>query len=187
MVSKKDSLYLEGFWQGFKYYNDCLEDLSDSIVLRDMGKVDAFKQQYNFSGKISISVHIRRGDFLNKNAGTKIVDRGYYEQAIPLMNKRLEGSAYVYYVFSDDINWVKDEMGHLFKEVVYVSSLGFSDLEEFLIMKSCTHAVLSNSTFCWFSTLLTNYPSKIVIYPKDWKNIYLNNSDDVCPPEWSGL
>ena len=184
-VAKSKSLYLEGFWQGYKYYEKNLEELNTLITLKDMSSIEKFKQEFNFSTKNSVSVHIRRGDFTKKNAGTKVVPKEYYEKAVPFLEKKVANPTY--YIFSDDIEWVKQEMGGLFKDVVYVSSSSLKDYEEFMLMKECNHAILSNSTFCWFSTLLTNTKEKVVVYPNNWENVYLNKDKHICPPEWQGL
>lgn len=185
-VSNNKNLYLEGFWQCYRYYEESLPALSKEISLKDMSTIDAFKAEVFFLESNSVSVHIRRGDFLNKNAGTRVVEKDYYETAVPLLEERIKDPTY--YIFSDDIEWVKREMGHLFKKAVYVSSYGFLDCEEFSLIKDCKHSILSNSTFCWMATLLTNYSEKVVIYPKDWKNVYLNKDTDiVCPPSWIGI
>ena len=185
-ITNNKNLYLEGFWQCYRYYEESLPTLSKEISLKDTSTIDAFKIKVSFLESNSVSVHIRRGDFLNKNAGTKIVEKEYYESAIPLLEQRIEDPTY--YIFSDDIEWVKREMGHLFKKVVYVSSFGFSDYEEFSLVKECKNAILSNSTFCWMATLLTNSPEKVVVYPKDWKNSYLNKDTElICPPLWVGV
>ena len=128
---------------------------------------------------------MRRGDFLKKNAGAKSLDVDYYGKAIPLLEASVPNPTY--FVFSDDIEWVKNEMGGLFKDVVYASSYGLKDYEEFTLMKECHHAVLSNSTFAWYSTLLTNNPAKVVIYSTDWKNPYLNGDSNICPSSWKGI
>ena len=185
MLIQKNTYYLEGFWQSYKYYEECLSELSRQISLKDTSAVETFKQKVDFDAKVSVSVHIRRGDFLKKNAGTKSLDIDYYKKAIPLLEASVPNPTY--FVFSDDIEWVKNEMGGLFKDVVYASSYGLKDYEEFTLMKECHHAVLSNSTFAWYSTLLTNNPAKVVIYSTDWKNPYLNGDSNICPSSWKGI
>lgn len=169
-VSKQNSMYLEGFWQSYKYYENNLDGLSRIISLRDNSVVEKIKQELSFDSKISVLVHIRRGDFIDTGKSDRTLPVEYYRKAVAVLEKKV--SRQTYYVFSDDVSWVKQELGSLFKEdvnAVYVSSLGMQDYEEFSFMKDCQHAILSNSTFCWFSTLLTNTPNKVVIYPNDWK------------------
>lgn len=184
-VRGSESMYLEGFWQGYKYYENNLKELDSLSSLKDSSSVEKFKEEYSFSTKNSVSVHIRRGDFTKKNAGTKVVPKEYYERAVPFFEKLVVNPTY--FIFSDDIEWVKQEMSHLFKDVVYVSSSSLRDYEEFVLMKACKHAILSNSTFCWFSTLLTDIDEKVVIYPLNWENVYLNKDKYICPPRWLGL
>lgn len=184
-VEQSDTLYLEGFWQGYKYYENDAPLLMSEVALKDITKVTKFKEDHSFDSKVSVSVHVRRGDFLRKNAGTKFVPNEYYEQAVPLLETTISNPTY--FIFSDDVEWVKESLGHLFKDVVYVSGSGLSDSEEFELMKVCNHAILSNSTFCWLPTLMTNRKDKVVIYPNNWENEYLNKDPYICPPEWKGV
>ncbi len=185
MLKKKDSYYIEGFWQTYHYYKDALVPLSKEITLKDTTRIEKFKQEVSFDSKVSVSLHVRRGDFLKKNAGTKALSQDYYKQAVPLFESFVPNPTY--FVFSDDIAWVKDEMGYLFQDVVYVSSYGLSDREEFSLLKECHHAILSNSTFAWFSTLLTNTDKKVVVFSHEWENPYLNIDKEICPPTWHGI
>ncbi len=184
-ASQQKNAYFEGFWQSYLYYQKMIPELSKVISLKDETSLKDFKEKHSFDSKVSVSVHIRRGDFLNKNAGTKVVEKDYYERAVPLFEQKVKNPTY--YIFSDDIAWVEKEMGHLFTDVVYVSALNLPDYVEFALLKECHHAILSNSTFCWLATLLTNHKDKVVIYPTDWKNAYLNKDSNICPPEWMGL
>jgi hypothetical protein len=62
-----------------------------------------------------------------------------------------------------------------------------TDYEEFALMKDCKHAVIANSTFSWFSALLSDREDKVVIYSKDWKNQFLNKDLNICPQDWKGI
>ena len=181
LVAKKESLYLEGFWQSYKYYEENLHFLNSLVVLNDMSNVETFKKEVCFEEKVSVSLHIRRGDLLNKGAGTQTVQQEYYERAIPFFERSVRDARY--FIFSDDIEWVRTALGHLFKDAVYVSSKNLSDREEFMLMKDCNHAILSNSTFCFLPTLLTDNDEKVVCYPNDWKNTFLNKQKNALTDE----
>lgn len=184
MQGKKDA-YVEGFWQGAPYYKPHQDFLNKAITLKQNERVEAFKRRHDFSRKTSVSVHIRRGDFANPGAGTKTIPKSYYERAVEVVEEKIENPTY--FIFSDDVEWVKQELGFLFKQVVYVSGGDLSDYEEFALLKDCNHAILSNSTFCWFATILSDSKEKVATYPKDWQNKYLNKSTDICPDHWIGL
>lgn len=93
------------------------------------------------------------------------------------MIERIESPTF--YVFSDDINYAKE----MFKDFnVPIKIINYepidSTIEDFLLMKSCKHNIIANSTFSWWGAWANNNPNKIVIcpprespdffYPKDW-------------------
>jgi hypothetical protein len=184
-VQKKDTAYFEGFWQSYRYYEESLPLLSKEISLKDSGKLVAYIESSGFKSQTSVSVHIRRGDLLNSGSGIQVLPKEYYIQAVAHVESKVSNPAY--YIFSDDIAWVKEEMGDLFKNAVYPSLARLTDVEEFMLMKACNHAIIANSTFSWFSALLTNDPQKHIVYSKDWKNPFLNGNTEICPPTWVGL
>lgn len=183
LVAKSDSLYLEGFWQSFQYFDGFLDVLSGDISLKDNTNLEKAKELLKFIDHTSVSVHIRRSDYLKVEGGVRVLGREYYKQAVMEIEKLVNNP--IYYIFSDDVSWVKENLGDLFNNTVYPSSLQLTDYEEFSLMKECKHAIIANSTFSLFSTLLTNNDTKVVICPKDWQNIFLNDEQiPVCPRLW---
>ena len=51
----------------------------------------------------SVSVHIRRGDFLN--VGRNISESTYYKKAIEYIKNKIENPFFI--LFSDDMEWVR--------------------------------------------------------------------------------
>ncbi len=182
MLEKKDNYYIEGFWQSYKYYEKVLETLSEEISLQDTTHLESVTKKINLDSLASVAVHVRRGDYLTAGDSVEVLRIDYYKDAVTHVKRYIENPKF--YLFSDDIDWVKKEMGHLFDNAYYVSSEGFSECEEFILIKTCSHAIIANSTFSWFSSLLTNKNTKIVVYPKDWKNSYLQGDSNICPPTW---
>lgn len=185
-VKNKNNLYIEGYFQSYKYYEKYLALLSEEISLKDKTNIEKWKREFFFKEKDSVCLHVRRGDFLRKNAGTKALGLDYYKKAIFEINKKINEPTY--YVFSDDIKWVTENLGEVLgMRAVMVSSSYLKDYEEFEVMKDCEHAIISNSTFSWFSVLLSNRKGKVVFYSKDWRNSYLNEDPCICPADWVGL
>ena len=182
-VAKSDSLYLEGYWQSYQYFEGYLEKLSEDISLKDTTQLKKLKDSLLFREYTSVAVHVRRSDFLKAGGGVQVLGREYYEKAVKEIGKFVPDP--VYCIFSDDVVWVKEHLGDLFTKAVFPSEFKCTDYEEFALMKECDHAIIANSTFSFFSTLLTNSETKIVICPDDWQNIYLKDKEiPVCPRLW---
>ena len=70
------------------------------------------------------------------------------------------------YLFSDDIDWCKKNLS--ITEAVYPE--GNNTLEDFDLMRSCNHNIISNSTFSWWAALLNPNEDKKIIQPNLWFN-----------------
>ena len=126
--------------------------------------------------EITVSIHVRRGDFIRLHCS--ICRERYYTRAIKELEKCI--SKPVYLVFSDDIEWVKENM-KINGERMYISDKGYADYEEFTIMKNCKHNITANSTFSYWAAYLNPNPDKIVIYPKTWDKV------EIIPDNWIGV
>lgn len=173
-------LRLSGWFQSYRYFqeysNDIRRQFKPDFTFSDNALQWLSKIENDYSS--SVSVHIRRGDYLSHFGATVSVD--YYKQAIEYIRKKIPDAKF--YFFSDDIEWVKNN----FKDdsFLYVSSPEIEALEEFFIMSSCGHNVIVNSSFSWWAAWLNDNSEKIVVAPlvsysdkEQWK-------DDFYPPEW---
>ena len=134
----------------------------------------------------SISLHIRRGDYLTpENAETHcLCSPSYYQNAIQYIVQRVENPHF--FIFSDDITWVFDnfKMPYPYTIVnVNDSYTGYYDLE---LMRNCKHNIIANSTFSWWGAWLNENPNKIVIAPQRW---FMNQEEeiDIIPSSWVRL
>lgn len=187
----KDGAHLEGFWQSEKYFSDIETVLRYDLTLKEkLGeKAKLFTErikQVSDNGGVSVSLHVRRGDFLtNKysNAYHGALDLTYYQKAISTIHSKLCSKPIVLFVFSDDILWVKE---NLKTEIPYVcvSRPEILDCEELILMSKCNHNIIANSSFSWWGAWLNSKKDKIVIAPKRWIKDSRANTNDVTPLDW---
>lgn len=138
-------------------------------------------------------MHIRRGDYLLKANQQLFAECSlqYYIASIQEVLTRVENP--VFYVFSNDVNWVKDNLVKVFDkgtEFVFVdnSALTKSPVADLYLMSLCKSNIIANSTFSWWGAWFNNNPHKIVIAPKNWYNGALNETTkDLIPAEWIRL
>ena len=124
----------------------------------------------------NISIHIRRTDYVTSNGYHPVQSIEYYKQAIEII-----GDYDNIFVFSDDINWCKENLK--FDNMIFVD--GNDDVEDMWLMSICNHNVIANSSFSWWGAWLNNNPDKKVIAPNNWFGSQTNlNTNDLIPNTW---
>lgn len=183
-------LYLSGFWQSEKYFKDIQEVLQKELTLKTAPSVlcESYRS-YIQKEETSVSLHIRRGDYVN-NAQFKdqfgFLGLDYYKEAIALFQK--EDADVRFFVFSDDLEWVKENL-NFEPNLTFVECSGENiDIEELMLMRACQHHIIANSSFSWWGAWLNENKNKKVVAPKKWfNNLPGLNTDDLIPEDWIRL
>jgi hypothetical protein len=126
----------------------------------------------------SISIHIRRGDYLTSPDFHPQQSLDYYMSAINLL-----GVDRNYLIFSDDLDGVKLMFDFLPNKQFI--SLG-KDYLDLYAMSMCEHNIICNSTFGWWGAYLNENKDKKIIGPNNWfgpASAFLNSSD-ILPDNW---
>lgn len=180
----RESLYLKGYRQSEKYFSICKNNLLSKLQIKEEIGLDYLSLSKEFKKDKSVALHVRRGDYLQKEALRfhGVLDASYYNSALKKINSKIENPTL--YVFSDDINWVKQNL-HLPKNVMYVTNeMSKTAISDFHLISSCKHQIIANSTFSWWAAYLNPNPNKIVIAPKKWFNNAPYDTRDLFPPDW---
>ncbi|QNK58169.1 alpha-1,2-fucosyltransferase [Paenibacillus sp. PAMC21692] len=175
--------YFDGYWQSWRYLIDIEEKLREEIT----PKFNLSNKTVEFIKKIknenAVFLGVRRGDYIEipknrKHYGEFTED--YYIEAINYIRERVDNP--VFYIFSNDINWVKKNMNFDCDVVYREDDEQISDVEELFIMGACKHAIIVNSTFYWWGAWLINNRDKIVVSPKQW--FADDKPIDIVPDNW---
>ena len=164
-ILNSESSYFFGYWQTFKYFKDIRHLLLKELELKENLNLENSEMLKNIKKTNSISLHIRRGDYL-KIKHQNVCDLSYYERAVNKMIKEIENPSF--FIFSDDIKWVKENLkvNHPKFFIDFNQNNPEYDLE---LMKNCKHNIIANSTFSWWGAWLNAHKNKIVILPKEWR------------------
>ncbi len=169
ILDVKGNAYLSGYWQSEQYFKDVEGIIRSDFVLKDeLGAINK-KLKEEIDNSNSVSMHIRRGDYLtnpetNKTHGLLPLD--YYYTAIERIEKIISNP--VYYIFSDDFPWVEKNL-KIFSHANYITHNGVSaDYCDLELMRTCKHHIIANSSFSWWGAWLCPNNEKIVIAPKKW-------------------
>lgn len=169
MLSPEDMHYLVGYFQSDKYFNRIRSMLLGALSLEDsLSDYSATISSEIVSAPVSVSVHIRRGDYVSDKTAYNthgVCSLDYYFAAIKYFEERY--AEIDFYVFSDDIEWVKDNLR--VKRARYITSeqKRFAG-EDIYLMSQCDHNIVANSSFSWWGAWLNNSERKVVVAPEQW-------------------
>lgn len=176
-MNYRKECYISGYFQSPGYFSSIREILLEEFQLKYESTPAYLKMKKRIDGKESIAIHVRRGDYVD--AGVNLPWE-YYRKAMGYMEEKLTKP--VYYIFSDEISWVKEKLG-TDVNVVYVNEArNMTDCEELSLMRQCRHFIISNSSFSWWGAWLGTYQGKIVVAPNRWTQG--NEIRDVILQEW---
>lgn len=174
--------YYDGYWTSEKYFKDIAVELRNklkfpAIDCKNM-KIKSF-----IEGSNSVSIHIRRGDYLNAENAIyqNVCTRIYYRNAIDYINSNVPDPRF--YVFSNDIEWCRENLD--LKDAYYVDwNKGNDSYRDMQLMSLCKHNIIANSTFSWWGAWLNENPNKIVLAPSRWFDLPDCPMEDIYPDEW---
>jgi len=170
----------EGFWQSEKYFLSVEPQVRKAFSFREDGINNQTKEMSSLAKTTnSISVHIRRGDYLQLSNSFGLCSLDYYEKAIAYIKEHVSDPLFLF--FSDDIEWVKE---HLKCDNAHFVSwnLGEDSWQDLYLMSQCRHHIIANSSFSWWGAWLNPRREKIIIAPKRWFKFIPNY--DVLPEKW---
>ena len=166
---------LRGYWQSEKYFKDYRDEIVSMLTPTYPMTASFLKLKEQIESTNSVAVHVRRGDYVALGICLSDV---YYREA--LLRIRQKVNAPVFYVFSDDMEYAKQLFAEFVSDqVVPICYEGHnSTIEDFLLMKSCKHNIIANSSYSWWAAWANVHEDKIVVAPKR------ENKDDFYPEEW---
>jgi hypothetical protein len=171
-----------GHWQKEAYFLFIKQKVSDAFSFEKLAKSPGTREiRATIKKTASVSIHIRRGDFLlEEEKFGNICTHQYYERAIAEIERRVESP--VFFVFSDDMQWVRENL-RIPHPCHYIDwNQGRDSWQDMYLMSECRHHIIANSTFSWWGAWLDQSPQKIVITP----GRFLNNTDTsgLIPDNW---
>lgn len=172
-----EEAYLDGFWQSEKYFPDTpvVSALRKAFCVRpeDILQDDA---GFELLGRIrqaeSVSVHVRRGDYLWPGVVETfggICTEEYYQSAME--HVLLQHPDATFFVFTNDKAWCREHMkGERVVTVDLTTGAGDADILDMMLMSECHHHIIANSSYSWWAAWLNDAPGKSVIAPAKWLN-----------------
>lgn len=173
------NIYYRGPWQCPKYFDDVESLIREKLIFPNFSSDKSINLVNEIKDFETVSIHIRRGDYLTHKALGGICDLPYYKNAIAKIETLVKKPLYV--IFSDDMDWCKENIK--VDNARYIDwNSGEKSFEDMHLMSLCKHNIIANSSFSWWGAWLNNNPNKIVIAPNKW--IHYSDSLGILPDEW---
>jgi hypothetical protein len=174
-------VYLRGYFQSEKYFLDCKSSIFEQFVFRN----SANEQLHLFLNKLNtqktVALHVRLGDYLQTSANSIMApfDLAYYKRAIEFIQQHIDDP--VFLVFSDQIPLAKKLLTVEANLLFVDTTISKSADEDFVLMQSCQHQIIANSTFSWWAAFLNQNPGKIMVAPQKWYKDHFGDATDLYP------
>jgi len=158
----------------------------------------------------TISLHIRRGDYEDLKCYFILLNKYYYKNALLHIANKLRDTFSVQKIkvlcfyenkSTESANQVIDKLWldndisslpfefHHFNSILAETGETVTDIEELAIMSQCSHHIIANSTYSWWSAYINPDPDKIVCYPNEYFNHQLHYlvNDGLKVREWTEI
>lgn len=179
---EKKYRYLYGYWQSEMYFINIKEKVKKIFEFKrvDIANIELAEI---IKSKNSVSLHIRRGDYLNNSIYSNICTDEYYDSAIRYILKNVDDP--FFYIFSNDLNWTKEYLAKysINYNIVNLNN-NINSYQDMFLMSQCKHNIIANSSFSWWGAWLNNNENKIVIAPRKWMNTEPFIYEDIVPEFW---
>ena len=155
----EDDLDILGYFQSEKYFKHIEDEIRSDFTFKEsiLSNCKSFYDEHFVDTEV-ISLHVRRGDYLN-NPNHPVQSLEYYQEALSNFD---ENTPVI--VFSDDQKWCSSQ--ELFSGNRFFISQGEDPTADLCIMSMCDYHIIANSSYSWWGAWLAN--SKKIIAPKNW-------------------
>lgn len=167
--------YIEGYWMCAKFFDFCKDKIIEVFKFKPFDT--EINQEYGrlLAADNTISIHIRRGDYVNAPIFKGICTLDYYRKAIQEARKRIENP--IFFIFSNEHKWCMENLKDLLGEAdvhFVTNNKGNESYRDMQLMSLARCNILANSSFSWWGAYLNTRKTQIVYVPKKW----VNNLDD---------
>ena len=184
------SIILDGYFQSPKYFEEHYEKIYQLLRIDDLKK--KVTQKYNYNYKDFISLHFRLGDFKNLQDIHPVMPVEYYRNSITILLNKIKPTQVIKILYfceqqdNEDVNKTISLLSNQFSNCAFIKANDqIPDWEQLLMMSSCGHNIIANSTFSWWGAFLNSKPLKNVCYPETWFGPKAHHdTSDLFPAEW---
>lgn len=218
ILNSHNGIMLFGYFHSYKYFEKETSQIIKYMKLQEKKQSMKKLLTSVCRNKRVISLHFRLGDYKSlMHHYTPLGDDYYANSILYILNTQAllspalsqtpgsisESKAFLdtisteyivlYFCEDNDLAEVEVKIDKLRKRftsmLFHRAPNNIEDWQSMLLMGCCSHNIIANSTFSWWSAYLNTNPNKIVCYPDNWFGPALptHNTNDLCPPSWTKI
>lgn len=147
-----------GYFQSSKNFLNFKKEIQKMFLPTEEFKKKIKSLYPQIFDKNSVSIHVRRGDYLSISEVLPVLDKSYFDNCV----NQIDYSNI--FIFSNDKVWSKNNLNYDNSTVVE----GLEDYEEMWTISLCNHNIMSNSSFSWWGSYLNTNEDKKITVPSVW-------------------
>lgn len=183
-----DNVYLDGYWQSEKYFNDISNVIRNEFTLK-VPNIDKYSYLLeSIRNSESVAVHVRRGDYVSSsrvNQHYEPCPMEYYKSSVQSILAKVRKPRF--FLFSDDVEWTEQNLRIYSNDVIVSKYTNHDELIDLILMSNCKHQIIANSSFSWWAAWLNANRPKIVIAPGKWTKDEKKDKTNLIPEDWMTL
>lgn len=189
-------LMLFGYFQSYKYFEKYESQIYSILRIPDQLKM--IQQTYRKivpSECCNVSMHFRLGDYKQIQHVHPIMPFEYFDLSMKtILDTSVSTKHQVLYFCEKEDNEtvanIIDILSAKYQEVAFTKVPdNIPDWHQMLLMSSCDHNIIANSSFSWWGAYFNSNKNKQVCYPHVWfgPSAQNNNMKDACPESWNKI
>ena len=178
------------------WYNDIKDEIENwkyNDEIQNIAQQEFNKIQSKLGKKPTVSIHMRRGDYLLPQHSFCELKQEYFLKAIT--SQFMPATNFNFLVFSNDIEYSKlvldgDNVWFVEPKGVDAQSFTTSEKEDLALLSLCDNHIISNSSYSWWGAFLSKNKNKKIICPTNYvepshPSSWINGN--YFPPNWINI
>ena len=185
-----DNKYIDGYFACQKYYGDIMPQLRELFVFPEHSIPELQQRNMILASKMdkenSVSVHIRRGDYLdpeNFKVLGNIATEQYYDSAMKYFMDKYPDTHF--YIFTSDHEYARENFKDESLYTIIDWNTGRDSVQDLMLMSHCKGNICANSTFSFWGARLNKRPDHEVIRTFTMRNNQ-HCEPDIMHDYWDG-
>jgi|TARA_R110000803_G_C11976299_1_gene320203 hypothetical protein len=178
------------------WYNDIKDEIKNwkyNDEIQNIAQQEFNTIQSKLGKKPTVSIHMRRGDYLLPHHSFCELKQEYFLKAIT--SQFMPSTNFNFLVFSNDIEYSKsvlegDNVWFVEPKGVDTQSFTTSEKEDLALLSLCDNHIISNSSYSWWGAFLSKNKNKKIICPTNYvepshPSSWINGN--YFPPNWINI